>query len=92
VSAVECDLHRVLADEGHILDAKLFRAQSLDSREPPRRAGLTATFSARTGPAQLFSGVLAVVAVLPRDFHDLACTIDVDVDWKRIRILQLLSA
>lgn len=92
MSAVECDLNCVLAHEGHVLDPKLFRAQRLDPSEPPGRAGLTATFGARTSPSQLLTGVLAVVAVFPSDLYDLTRTIDVDVDWKRIRILQLSRA
>jgi hypothetical protein len=92
MSAVECDLNCVLADESYVLDPQLFRAQRLDPSEPPGRACLAATFRARTSPSQLLTRVFAVVAVFPRNLHDLARTIDVDVDWKRIRILQLLSA
>jgi hypothetical protein len=92
MAAFECDLKRVLTDENDVFDAQLFRAERLHSREAPGRTRLTATFSAWTRPSQLLSGVGRAFAAFPRDVHRLARAIDVDVDWKRIGVLQWLGA
>ncbi len=92
MTALERDLKRILTDEGDVLDAELFGAERLDPGQAPGGTGLTATFSARTRPSQLLGCVLRVLAVLPRDLHRLPRAIDIDVDWKRIGVLQSLSA
>jgi len=88
VAAVEGDLQRVLAHQRDVFDPELVRAQGIDSREPSRCAGLTATFGAGACPSQLLTGIRNLVPVLPRDLHHLARAIDIDVDRKRIWILQ----
>jgi hypothetical protein len=92
VTALERDLKRVLTYESDVFDAELLRAERLDPGQPPRGAGLTSTFSARARPSQLFGGVSRAFAVFPGDVHRLPGAIDIDVDWKRIGVLQCLSA
>jgi hypothetical protein len=88
VPTVECDLHRILAHESHVFDAQLVGAQRLESVESPGCATFTTTFSARTCPPQLLTGVTASASVFPGYVHHLPCTVDIDIDRKRIGILQ----
>jgi hypothetical protein len=90
MAALESDLKRVLADQAHVLDPQLFRGEVLDACQAARRSGFTATLGARACPPELFSRVNAAVAVLPRDLHHLALAVDVDVEWKRVAVLQVL--
>ncbi len=90
MAALERDLQGVLADQAHVLDSKLVLGEVLDPGQAARRPGLTATFGAGARPPELCSRVSAAVAALPCDLHHLAFAIDVDVDWKRVRVLQLL--
>jgi hypothetical protein len=90
MTALECDLQRVLPDQAHILDSQLVRVKVLDARQPAGRSRLAAAFGAGTGPPELLSRVNAAVAALPRDLHHLALAVDVDVKWKRVEVLQLL--
>jgi hypothetical protein len=92
VAAFKSDLQGVLTDERDVPDEQLFGTEPVDHREASGCAGLTSTFSAWAGPAQLLAGVCAVVAVLPRDLHRLASTIDIDVDRKWIGVLQWSKA
>jgi hypothetical protein len=55
MATFKCDLQRVLAHEGDVLDEQLFGIQSLDSGEPPWRTRFAATFSAWTRPSQLLA-------------------------------------
>src|SRR5450759_1283823 len=92
MAAFEGDLERVLPDECYVFDAQLLGAQRLDPGETAGCPHLTATLSARTRPSKLLGGVSDAVAVFPRDLHRLACSIDIDVDRKRIGILQRSGA
>jgi hypothetical protein len=91
VAALECDLKRVLSDEADVLDTELFGSKVLDTREAPWGTCLTATFGAGAGPAELLARIGAVVSVLPIHGHHLAFAVHVDVDWKRVGVLQLVS-
>ena len=91
MAALERDLERVLADEGHVLDAELVRSECREAREAPRGSRLTATFRARARPPQPLTCVLAAVAALPLDLHDLAFAVDVDVQRKGVGIFQLYA-
>ena len=88
VPAFERDLECVLTDEHHILDAQLLGTERVDPGKAPGSAGFTPTFSARARPSQLLGRVSGAVAVFPGDLHRLLCAIDIDVDWKRIGVLQ----
>jgi hypothetical protein len=88
MAALERDLKRILPDEAHVLDPKLIRGQALDAGESTWSSGFTATLGARAGPSQLFARIGAAVAVLPSDLHHLALSVDVDVEWKRVGVLQ----
>jgi hypothetical protein len=91
VAALESDLERVLADQAHVLNSKLFGSEVFHPRQAPGRTRLASTLGAGAGPAELFARVGTAVPILPDHVHDLAFAIDIDVDWKRIGILQLLS-
>jgi hypothetical protein len=90
MTALKCDLDRVLADQAHVLDAQLVGRQALDAGKAARRTAFASALGARAGPPKLFTGVSALVAALPRDLHDLSIAVDVDVDGKGIGVLQLL--
>ena len=92
VPAFESDLEGVLTDERDVFDTQLLGTQRLDPGQAAGCAGFTATFGARTSPSQLLGGVGGVVAAFPCDVHRLARAIDVDVDWKRIGVLQRSGA
>jgi hypothetical protein len=89
VAALKCDLDRVLADQAHVLDAQLVGRQAFDAGQAAGRTTFAAALRTRTGPPKLFTGVGALVAALPRDLHDLSIAVDVDVDGKRLGVLQL---
>ena len=91
MAALESDLQRVLPDQAHVLDPQLVGCEVLDAGQAAWRSCLTSTFRAWTGPSKLLARIGAAVATLPLDLHHLALAIDVDVDGKRIRVLQLLS-
>ena len=78
VAALKGNLNRVLTDQGHVLDPKFFRGQALYAGEAAWSSGFAAALGARAIPSELFAGVGAAVAVLPRDLHHLALTVDVD--------------
>ena len=89
MAALKCDLERVLPDQAHVLKSKLFGSEVFHPRQSPGRTRLAPTLGARTGPAELLARVDAAVPVLPDHVHHLAFAIDVDVDRKRIGVLQL---
>ena len=89
MTAVECDLDRVLADQAHVVDPQLIGGEVLDPREPACRTAFAATFRARARPSQLFAGVDGAVPILPGDLHDLTQAVDVHVEGKRIGVFQL---
>jgi hypothetical protein len=91
VSALECDLHRVLSDERHVFDSQLIRTQRREPCEPAGGTAFATTLSTRTRPSQLLTGVRGSLSVLPGDVHHLAGTVDVDVDRERIGILRGLG-
>ena len=91
MAALERNLQCVLTDQAHVLDPKLFGGQALDASQSPRRARFTSTLRARARPPELLARVRAAVPVLPRDLHHLALAIDIDVEWKRVGVLQWLS-
>ncbi len=88
MSALECDLERVLADERNILDAQLLWLEVLHAGKASWDAGLAPALRTWTGPAKALGRVVAAMAALPRDDHDLAFTVDVDGERKRVRIFQ----
>jgi hypothetical protein len=90
VTTLESDLQRVLPDEAHVLDPKLVKREVLDARQAAWRSRLTSALGAWACPSELISRVSAAVATLPMDLHHLALAVDVDVEWKRVRVLQLL--
>jgi hypothetical protein len=90
VAALESDLQRVLPDEAHVLDPQLVRREVIDSGQAARRSCLTSALGAWACPSELFARICAAVTTLPLDLHHLALAVDVDVEWKRIRVLQLL--
>jgi hypothetical protein len=87
--ALKCDLQRVLADQGHILDAQLIRAEALHPVEAARRPRLATALSARASPSQLLAAVAGAHAVFPNYVHRLALAVDVDGGGKRVGVLQL---
>ena len=78
-----------MPDQAHVLKWKLLGSEVFPQRQAPGRTRLTSTLGARTGPAELLARVDAAVRVLPDHVHHLAFAIDVDVDRKRIGVLQL---
>ena len=90
MAALECDLQGVLADQAHVLDPQLLRGEVLDAGQATWRSRFTPALGAWARPPQLLSRKGAVVAALPRDLHHLALALDVDVEWKRVGVLQLL--
>ena len=92
VAALERDLEGVLADQAHVLDPQLRGIQSLDPGQSPGSSGLASTLSARARPSELLPAVDASMAALPLDHHLLAFAVDVDVQRKRVGVLQVLSA
>jgi len=91
VAALKCDLQRVLADEAHVLKSKLLWSEVLDARQAARGARLTTTLGTGARPAELLPRVRAAVAVLPNHVHHIAFAVGVDVDWKRVGVLQWAS-
>jgi hypothetical protein len=89
VAALKRDLDRVLADQAHVLDAQLVRREALDAGEAPCGTSFTTALRTRTCPPKPFTSEGALVATLPRDRHDLSLAVDVDVDGKRLGVLQL---
>jgi hypothetical protein len=89
VSAFECDLERVLADQGHVFDPQLIGVKTLHPVEPSGGTSFAPALCARTRPSQLFARVAGVSPAFPRDFHHLAFAVDVNVGRKRVRVLQL---
>jgi len=92
VAALERDLQSVLADQAHVLDAQLGGIEILDPGQAPRGAGLTPALRARACPPELLSAVHAPMTAFPLDHHLLALAVDVDVQWERVGVLQVLSA
>ena len=89
MAALKRDLERVLPDQAHVLKTKLFGSEVFHPRQAPGRTRLASTLGAGTGPAELLARVDAAVPVLPDHVHQLAFAIDVDVEGKRIGVLQL---
>jgi hypothetical protein len=89
MAALKSDLQGVLPHQAYVLEAKLFGSEAFDARQAAWRARLATTLGARASPAELLSGVAAAVPVLPHHVHHLAFAIDIDVDWKRVGVLQL---
>ena len=92
MAALERDLDRILADQARVLDSQLVGGSVLEARKAAGRTAFAATLRARAGPAKLLSGVGAAVAALPGDVHDLPLAVDVDVQRKRVGVLQGPSA
>lgn len=90
MATLERDLQRVLADQAHVLDPQLLRGEVLDAGQATWRSRFAPALGAGARPPQLLSRVDAAVAALPRDLHHLALAVDVDVEWKRVGVLQLL--
>jgi hypothetical protein len=90
MAALECDLQSVLADQAHVVDAELLRRKFPDPGEPARGSGFAPTLGAWTSPSELLARIAAAMAAFPRNLHHLAFAIDVDVEWKRVGVLQLL--
>jgi hypothetical protein len=89
VSAFECDLERVLADQRHVSDPQLIGVKTLHPVEPSRGTSFAPALCAWTRPPQLFARIAGVSPALPCDFHHLAFAVDVNVGRKRVRVLQL---
>jgi hypothetical protein len=87
--AFKCDLQRVLADQGHILDAQVIGAEAFHPVKPSGRPCLATTLCARARPSQLFARVAGVHPVFPNDVHRLMLAIDVNGGGKRVGVLQL---
>ena len=92
MAALERDLEGVLADQAHVLDSQLRGIQGLDPGQAPGRSGLASTLGARARPPELLAAVDAPMAALPLDHHLLALAVDVDVQRKRVGVLQVPSA
>ena len=90
VAALKSDLQRVLADEAHVLDPELVRCEALQVGKAAGRSRLASTFGAWACPSKLLSRIGAAVATLPLDLHHLALAVCVDLEWKRVWVLQLL--
>ncbi len=86
--AFECDLERVLADERDILDAQLIGFEALDASKSSGHAGLAATLRTGTRPAKAIRLIGAAMPTLPRNHHDLAFTVDIDCERKRVGVFQ----
>ena len=89
MSAFECDLERVLADQGHVFDTQLIGVKTLQPVEPSGGTSFAPALCARTRPSQLFARVAGLSTAFPCDFHHLAFAVNVNVGRKRIRVLQL---
>lgn len=92
MAALERDLEGVLADQAHVLDPQLGRIQRLDPGKAAGGSRLTPAFGARACPPELLAAVHAAMTAFPFDHHLLALAVDVDVQRKRVGVLQVLGA
>jgi hypothetical protein len=89
VTALECDLEGVLADERDILNAQLVGREARHAGKTSGRARFASAFGARARPTQALARVSAPVAALPNDLHHLAVAVYVDRQRKRVGVFQL---